>query len=241
MIYFTSDTHYHHKNIVKGTTAWEGNVGNRTRNFETLEQHNAALVSNINACVGEDDILYHLGDWSFGGIDQIWNFRKQLKCKTIHLIYGNHDEKIEEKKEFIIPEEETKIYEELFKERMGSAPSQRTITVDRLFSSVNHYLEISVNRQKMVLCHYAMRVWNKSHRGNWMLYGHSHGTLDDLKPQFAEPTWIGDDYYIKNAKTMDVGVDTHKEFRPYSITELQEIMAKKEILLNIDHHGKHTN
>ena len=33
--------------------------------------------------------------------------------------------------------------------------------------------------QDIVLCHYAMRVWQKSHYGAWMLYGHSHGTLPD--------------------------------------------------------------
>jgi hypothetical protein len=26
-----------------------------------------------------------------------------------------------------------------------------------------------------VLCHYAMRVWNRSHHGAWHLYGHSQG------------------------------------------------------------------
>ena len=34
-------------------------------------------------------------------------------------------------------------------------------------------------KQGIVLCHYAMRVWNKSHHGNFMLYGHSHGSLAD--------------------------------------------------------------
>src|SRR5687768_7511272 len=94
--WFTSDTHYHHKNIVRGCTEWEESPGGqRTRNFDTLEAHDAALVENINKQVKENDVLYHAGDWSFGGIDSIWNFRKQIKCKTIHLILGNHDHHIE--------------------------------------------------------------------------------------------------------------------------------------------------
>ena len=55
-------------------------------------------------------------------------------------------------------------------------------------------------RQHIVLCHYAMLVWNKSHHGSWMLHGHSHGTL---KYPFA-------------AKILDVGVDSHN-FYPISL------------------------
>ncbi len=39
--------------------------------------------------------------------------------------------------------------------------------------------EISVHGQPIVICHYAMRVWNRSHHGAWHLYGHSHGNLPD--------------------------------------------------------------
>lgn len=85
-----------------------------------------------------------------------------------------------------------------------------------------------------------MRVWNKSHKGSIMLYGHSHGTLDQLQPQFTSPTWIGDQYFIKNYKTMDVGVDTNNLF-PYHIDEILDIMKEKEVLLGVDHHSKNTN
>ena len=39
--------------------------------------------------------------------------------------------------------------------------------------------EISVNGQPIVLCHYAMRVSNRSHHGAWHLYRHSHGNLPE--------------------------------------------------------------
>ena len=35
--------------------------------------------------------------------------------------------------------------------------------------------------QLVVLCHYAMRVWDRSHYGSWHLYGHSHGNLPPWK------------------------------------------------------------
>lgn len=248
-IYFTSDTHYNHKNIVRGTSEWEPGKGpQRTRDFDTLEEHNKALVTSINSVVKEDDILYALGDWSFGGINSIWEFRKQLKCKEIHLIFGNHDEHIEANKP--IPDLQL---EEVRKWAFG--PMERSILpvvprLQDLFASCNYYKELNLKvdcqksgkfgKQMIILSHYAMRVWNKSHKGSIMLYGHSHGTLDEMKPEFANPTWIGDDYFVKNYKTMDVGVDTNNLY-PYHLDEILEKMKVREVLLNVDHHSKDTN
>jgi len=223
-IFFCSDPHYNHKNIVKGTATWEDK--SLCRNFETLEEHDQTLVNNINNTVKENDILFCLGDWSFGdykngeNITNISKFRNQLNCKNIHLILGNHDIEIQKNKN----------------------------NIKELFSSVNNYLEICITdnpiiqnqkpfKYNIILCHYAMRVWNKSHHGSWMLYGHSHGSLDEFIPITANPTWIGDQYYIKNYRTMDVGFDTHKEFRPYSFQEIRDIMNNRSIELEIDHHN----
>jgi calcineurin-like phosphoesterase family protein len=93
-VFFTSDSHYSHRNICKGETAWDGTRDQR--DFPDLTSMNNDIVNNINRCVGEDDIMFHLGDWSFGGKDQVYEFRRRIKCKNIHLIVGNHDEYIVE-------------------------------------------------------------------------------------------------------------------------------------------------
>lgn len=208
--YFTSDTHYGHANIVRGTTSWDNTQ--RCRDFDTLEEHNDALVHRINSVVKENDTLWHMGDWSFGGKNNITAFRGRLNCKNINFILGNHDQWIE-------PEESE---------------------FRHLFNSVQYYKEVKIGGTHFVLCHFAMRVWNKSHKGSIMLYGHSHGTLDQLQPKFTCPTWTGDDYWIKNYKTMDVGVDTHDMY-PYHLDEIRDIMEGKDILLNVDHHNESTN
>ncbi len=208
--WFTSDTHAFHKGIVRGTSEWEDKQ--KTRDFDTVEEMTEKMASNFNKLVKSDDILYHIGDWSFGGFDNIKRFRDMLNCNTIHLILGNHDHHIERNKNGI----------------------------QGLFSSVGYYKEITLNKQRIVLSHYAMRVWNKSHHGSWMLYGQSHGTLDKMTPQMSNPTWIGDMYYIKNYKTMDVGVDTNN-LEPYSLDELHTIMDPREVLLDVDHHKENTN
>jgi calcineurin-like phosphoesterase family protein len=78
------------------------------------------------------------------------------------------------------------------------------------FSWLSNLAEISIHGQPVVICHYAMRVWNRSHHGAWHLYGHSHGNLPDT------PTSL----------SMDVGVDTH-DFRPWRFDEINLLMTEK--------------
>lgn len=90
----------------------------------------------------------------------------------------------------------------------------------RGWASIEKLREIYVGNQMIVLCHYAMRVWNKSHHGTWHLYGHSHGSLPD------DP----------NSLSFDVGVDCH-DYVPLEFEDVGRIM-KKKTWKPIDHHGR---
>jgi calcineurin-like phosphoesterase family protein len=58
------------------------------------------------------------------------------------------------------------------------------------FASKHQMLEIKLNGTYITLCHYAMRVWNKSHFDSWLLYGHSHGTLmAPCRPRASPGMW----------------------------------------------------
>jgi|GEM_PF-643868 len=63
---------------------------------ESVDRMNQGLVTNINSRVGPNDTLWCLGDWAFGrGGEYLRNarwFRDQLQCRTIHLVWGNHDD-----------------------------------------------------------------------------------------------------------------------------------------------------
>ncbi len=76
------------------------------------------------------------------------------------------------------------------------------------------------NKQKIVMCHYAFDVWNKHHHGSWMLHGHSHGSL----PRGGR---------IR----MDVGVDCHPNYEPFSFKEIEEQLSGLQPAV-LDHHGK---
>jgi calcineurin-like phosphoesterase family protein len=154
--WFTSDTHYFHTNIAgPKVSSWK----NGYRNFNSVHEMNDTLIKNINDCVKEDDILYHLGDWSFGGPHNIYYFRKSLICKNIHLILGNHDQYIVNK--------DIKMIDSFFNPYS-------------LFSSVGDVFTGYIGKNKFHLSHYAHRIWPGSHKGNIHLYGHSHGNTPDF-------------------------------------------------------------
>lgn len=78
MIYYTSDTHFRHKNIIKYCN----------RPFASIDEHDEAIIARWNETVSPDDIVYHLGDFIFG--DKAEYYLSSLNGKK-HLIWGNHD------------------------------------------------------------------------------------------------------------------------------------------------------
>lgn len=222
-IFFCSDPHYHHKPLIKGLSTWENKE--RCRDFKSLTEHDTTLVNNINSIVKKEDVLFCLGDWSFGEYKNSTKlakeFRNRLNVKEIHLILGNHDNYIRKNKDNI--------------QNIFTSVSERAEL--EVVTPINHGKGKTI-RTTVILSHYAMRTWNKAHKGSYMLYGHSHGSLDEMTPLIANPTWIGDGYFIKNYRTMDVGFDTHPKFRPYSWHEIKAIMEERGVELEVDHHLK---
>ena len=156
MVYLGHLTHYGHTNICRATTSWK-DADSVTRDFKSLEHMNAVLVDSINQIVREDDVLVHLGDWSFGGFENIEEFRSKIVCKNIHLVLGNHDHHIANNKN----------------------------NVQDLFKSVNQYVELDIRRPSRVeknkvdkfnfVCmHYPIASWNNMNSGVMHLHGHVH-------------------------------------------------------------------
>lgn len=80
--FFTSDTHFGHANIIRFCK----------RPFENVEEMNEALIENWNKVVSDDDTVFHLGDFAFGG-SGLWNSVIPRLNGQIYLIIGNHDRK----------------------------------------------------------------------------------------------------------------------------------------------------
>ena len=80
MIYFTSDLHFGHTNIIKYCN----------RPFGSAEDMDKTLINNWNAVVGHEDEIYILGDFTMRGPGHAKAYISALNGKK-HLILGNHD------------------------------------------------------------------------------------------------------------------------------------------------------
>jgi len=173
--YFTADNHWGHNRILEYSK----------RPFKTVEEMNEAMIANWNARVRKQDVVYHVGDFSFLPFDRTKPIFDRLNGEK-HLILGNHD--------------------------------RLNMMRNLGWASISQYKEIKVQGQSIVLLHYAMKVWNKSHHGAWHLYGHSHNSLPD------DPTSL----------SIDVGVDAHG-YAPISFDGVKQIMSRKRFV-PVDHH-----
>lgn len=196
MIWFTSDTHFNHANIIKYCD----------RPFGSVREMDQQIVETFNKYVKPDDTLYHLGDICFdrrkNWLHSARQYLSSINCDNIKIIWGNHDQK-------------------------EARDSQRLLTLAHYYYCAD-FLDTKINGQRITLCHYAMAIWNKSHRNAWHLYGHSHAGAEDYL-----------DKAFPNRKSMDVGVDNAYrllgEYRPFSFDEIKGIMNSKTGS-KIDHH-----
>ncbi len=192
-IFFIGDTHFGHSAMQE---TWRADpAGGR---FSTTYAMDEFLVDEWNRTVPPKGIVFHLGDVAFMGTKRTAAILCQLNGE-IHLIEGNHDR------------------------------AMAAWVKENLFASYQPYLELRItdssmsakSKRKIVLCHYALRTWNRAHHGAWMLHGHSHGNLSHRGGQ------------------LDVGVDDSritKEYRPLAYKEVVEYMTGKPYE-PVDHHS----
>lgn len=84
-IYFTSDTHFYHDNILKY----------EHRPFKDINDMNQQIITNWNIRVRSKDQIYILGDFSFGNKEQTLKLLNKLNGQKF-LIKGNHDHILKE-------------------------------------------------------------------------------------------------------------------------------------------------
>ena len=147
-IWVSSDWHFSHTNIAgPKISRWKSGY----RDFDTIHDMNKTLTDTINKYVKEDDILYFLGDFCFGGHTKTPMYRNTLNCKTIHFIKGNHDNHIN-----------------LYKDSFTSLNENSKISLEDRDFYFSHYSK------------HNEPYWPGRHKGVIHLYGHHHGSLPDF-------------------------------------------------------------
>lgn len=206
-VWFTSDLHYFHDNVIK-----------YSYRPTTKEQQTEWITKQMNDNIGEDDIVYHLGDFTFSGPKNIEKVREVLKQLKGHwrFILGNHDN------------------ESMLRELIKEFPQHEVL---------GHYQEIKYNKTKFVLCHFPFKTWNCSSHGSVNIHGHCHGELTKrhFKNKFVRnlATMFGFDKRKQPINQIDVGIDSIDGFKPIEIDDLIKFIElhnpKKK---TVNHHGR---
>lgn len=110
---------------------------------------NQVLIDNWNKTVNKNDIIYNLGDFSFGSVEQTNNILKQLNGNK-HLIIGNHD-----------------------------FNNLKSLEFRNHWKSINNDFIGSLEKIKIHLYHFPLLSWNCRHHGGLHLYGHVHEQILD--------------------------------------------------------------
>lgn len=136
--FFTSDTHFNHANIIKYCN----------RPFVSVNEMNEQLINNWNSVVGNDDVVYHLGDIGFFNS----NTPEQYTLKSIiqklngriYLIMGNHDD--------------------------WNLINKNA----KLFAGITNAGHVYINNIKVYLNHFPYLCFDGSNRGAIQMFGHVH-------------------------------------------------------------------
>lgn len=149
-VYFVSDLHFFHNNIMKFTK----------RPFSSLEEMHEGIIEAWNSVVNRSDTVYHLGDLSFltGKFDQqpLYDILNRLNGQII-MLKGNHD------------------YSNLIDMHVKAIQEKRLR--GGIYFENTPYKELRIKKRKIILCHYPIAAWNGQHHKAIHLHGHCHGNL----------------------------------------------------------------
>ncbi len=187
MLWFTSDLHFFHNNVIR----------NSGRPFKSMEEMHETLIENWNKRVGKKEVVYVLGDFSFGGMEKTKEILSRLKGYKI-LIKGNHDRDAE----WMLRAGFDKVYE-------------------------NYYIELNPGNRKVFLSHFQYHPsWWRTIKlrvmgwGQYLRYNHKRmvdegGWLFMAHVHSRKKVW-GDGM-------IHVGVDAW-DYAPVSHTTLMKLM-----------------
>lgn len=155
-VFLTSDLHFQHKAILRHCPG-RAKVGGF--DVDDVEAHDKWLVSRWNERIGKKDIVYILGDFSFGSPESVGKLLGKLNGKKF-LVLGNHDKS---------------------SEHLTGYFEQITQLKEVTFKKCNYDF---LDEDFMVfMSHYPMVTWPSKHYGCVQLHGHCHSRLDDYNEE----------------------------------------------------------
>jgi len=201
MIYFTSDLHFHHNNILKYTT----------RPYASLDEMHEDIIKQWNAVVTPEDTTYHLGDFTFATPSKAGLVKDILYRLNgnIVLLQGNHDS-TDLWQRIIAMDEVTfgDYYEN---------PSARVRFLKSPYLEMSYKGDATKDKTKLILCHYPIASWNHMNHGSVHLHGHMHNS------------YSGEGRILDVG--FDSGWEQYQKLSPFSIEDVLKVMDNKPALL----------
>lgn len=203
-IFFTSDTHFYHKNVIEFDK----------RPFKDMEHMHEVIINNFNSTVPKDGITYFLGDIGFSKTEKLKPIIDQLNGTKI-LILGNHDKGV------------NSMYNAGFDAVMYGA----TMVIANEIVTLSHCPLLGVFREDTshIKSSNPGENWHGETRSNFRPYTainfgqfHLHGHVHS--PSNGTETILG--------KQFDVGVNGNN-FRPVSISIIESWIAKTKSEMGI--------
>lgn len=161
-VWFTSDTHWGHRNIVKFCPERQNEFGLDLNDPDMLKKHDEALIRRWNMTVAKNDTVYILGDFSFAPVEETKKLLEKLHGKK-HLILGNHDGSCKGLENYF--ESVSQIKEVWFK---------------------THVYKFLDEHMHCTLCHFPLIAWNRRMHGSIQVHGHLHGSGDEMNKESKE-------------------------------------------------------
>lgn len=213
-VYWLSDTHLNHnRDFVYGA-----------RGFNSSQEHTDFVINKINEIVRPNDILMHAGDFCLNTEEKGLNsLLARIHCQNIYMTWGNHNNPLWK----IYQNEVANFFRSMDDDFTATQPKPDVEIYPFRYKSIlflGNYVELTVDGQYFVMCHYPIHVFNYMKDGAKMICGHSHYGLP-----FSQADNL-------TSKILDVGWDGYS--RPLSTEEVLAIMDKKTIFLSGDHHQK---
>ena len=156
-VWFTSDYHLGHRNIIHLCE----------RPFSDVEEMDRAIIARHNECVAANDLVYDLGDFAFRcSAEYASDCLARLNGRR-HILLGNHDKPLRQAHK-----------RGLLDDLLSSG--KLTLIGDQ-DPRVQTGIRVNVDGQEIVMAHYAQRSWHGAFRGAWHVFGHSHGNLSPFR------------------------------------------------------------
>lgn len=200
-LFFTSDLHYNH----------DRPFVYKQRGFESIKDYNKGIIERWNSICDNNSTVFHLGDIIFNDPEgkELTNLLEQLNYKSLYLLWGNH------------LSGQRPLYKKFvkalgFPDGVEIYPLEYPVNEDKTVYFLDHYQEIDVDNQWVVLCHFPIIEHHSQDKGSFALCGHSHNQND-----FSN--------HNGTKRLLDVGIDRFGG--PISFKDVYNILSQKETTL----------